>query len=544
MKKTLALILAMLLVFTACGSPAESAPVESVSAQSVVEAPASEEPPAEEAPVEEAPVEEAPVEEAPGPTVNLSDMTVVGEGVTAAGNTVMITAAGTYVLTGELSDGQLIVEAPDGEVILVLDYATIKNSIGPAVNIVAAEAVTINTVGESTLEDAETYPEGMIATAAVYADAPLTFGGEGTLNVISHSYDGIESTKGITFNSGVYNVVAGGGSPADLVEIEDETLPDTNALYSHGDLIFNGGTFKLDAFMDGFCCAGLMTIVDGVVAEISSGDDGIHSDDTIVISGGDLKVLRSIEGLEAMKINMDGGNVSITSVDDGVNAAGGEEDDMAPGFTAEELLTVTEETSNHFMSFTGGTIEVDAQGDGLDSNGATFVTGGTIIVHGPTGFDNGALDYTSSGRVEGGVVLAAGSNGMAQNFDIASSQVSVNVGLEETIPAGSTITLSDAQGNVLIEHTMNKEFGSVVVSCPEMKVGETYTLTTGDVVTEFEVTETIMSVGIGGMFGPPPMGEMPPMDGEFPPMPEGGEMPPMPEGGEMPPMGEMPAPMA
>lgn len=533
MKKTLALLLAMLLVLTACGGPAASgASAQSAPTESAAEAPVSEAAPVEEP---EAPVEEVP-EEPAGPAVNLTDMTATGEGVTAEGNTVFISAAGTYTLTGAVEDGQVIIEAPDAEVALVLDNASVKNSMGPAVNVVAAAAVSVTLVGESTLEDAETYPEGMISTAAFYADAPLTFGGEGTLNVTSHTYDGIESTKGITFDGGVYNVVAGGGSPADLVEIEDETLPDSNALYSHGDLVFNAGTFVLDSFMDGFCCAGLMTVVDGVVAEISSGDDGIHSDDTIVISGGDLKVIRSIEGLEAMKINVDGGNISITSVDDGINAAGGDEDDMPPGFTKEELLTVVEETSNHFMSFTGGTVEVDAQGDGLDSNGATFVTGGTIIVHGPTGFDNGALDYTSSGRIEGGVVLAAGSNGMAQNFDIASSQVSVNVGLEETIPAGSTITLVDAQGNVLIEHTMNKEFGSVVVSCPEMKVGETYTLTTGDVVTEFEVTDTIMSVGVGGMFGPPPMGMMPP------PM-DMGEMPPMPEGG-MPPMGEFPAPPA
>jgi hypothetical protein len=150
---------------------------------------------------------------------------------------------------------------------------------------------------------------------------------------------------------------------------------------------------------------------------------------------------------------------------------------------------------------TGGTLNVDAAGDGLDYNGALFVTGGTIHVSGPEDSMNGALDYTTTGQITGGTLIACGASGMAQNFDTSSTQCSLMYTLSENMEAGTTVTLSDGDGNVLLEDTMEKSFNSVVISTPELTVGETYTLTCGDTSVEIELTDTITSSGASGFGG-------------------------------------------
>jgi hypothetical protein len=114
---------------------------------------------------------------------------------------------------------------------------------------------------------------------------------------------------------------------------------------------------------------------------------------------------------------------------------------------------------------------------------------------------NGALDYTTTGQITGGTLIACGASGMAQNFDTSSTQCSLMYTLSETMEAGTTVTLSDADGNVLLEDTMEKSFSSVVISTPELTVGETYTLTCGDTSVEIELTDIITSSGASGFGG-------------------------------------------
>jgi hypothetical protein len=114
---------------------------------------------------------------------------------------------------------------------------------------------------------------------------------------------------------------------------------------------------------------------------------------------------------------------------------------------------------------------------------------------------NGALDYTTTGQITGGTLIACGASGMAQNFDTSSTQCSLMYTLSETMAAGTTVTLSDGDGNVLLEDTMEKSFNSVVISTPELTVGETYTLTCGDTSVDIELTDTITSSGASGFGG-------------------------------------------
>ena len=157
-----------------------------------------------------------------------------------------------------------------------------------------------------------------------------------------------------------------------------------------------------------------------------------------------------------------------------------------------------------YVKITGGTITVNAGGDGIDSNGNLYITGGTVYVAGPTSNGDGALDYEEEASITGGTLIAAGSSGMAQGMGSNSTQCSMLVNLSETIAAGSVISLKDSSGNVLISWTSPKQFSSVVISTAELAQGSTYALVTGDTQTEVtlsSVATTSGSAGFGGGFG-------------------------------------------
>lgn len=152
-----------------------------------------------------------------------------------------------------------------------------------------------------------------------------------------------------------------------------------------------------------------------------------------------------------------------------------------------------ENDTNAYIKITGGTLSVDAGGDGLDSNGSLIISGGTVYVAGPVNNGNGAIDYNGDGIITGGVVIAAGSSGMAQGFDDSSSQCSVLYNLTTQQEAGTTITLKDKDGNELISFTPEKKYSSVVISSPKLQTGSTYTLTAGSEQTELTLESTVTS---------------------------------------------------
>ena len=122
---------------------------------------------------------------------------------------------------------------------------------------------------------------------------------------------------------------------------------------------------------------------------------------------------------------------------------------------------------------------MDAQGDGLDSNGGLYLDGGTVLISGPTGNGNGALDYDGECLVTGGVLLAAGSSGMAQGPSASSNQNSLMITFLESQAAGTLVNLSDSQGRSILTFAPSKAFQSLVISSPELVQGEEYTLSTG-----------------------------------------------------------------
>ena len=151
--------------------------------------------------------------------------------------------------------------------------------------------------------------------------------------------------------------------------------------------------------------------------------------------------------------------------------------------------------SELYIKITGGTLTVSADGDGLDSNGGLLVTGGTTIVYGPTSDGDSALDYDGSAIVTGGTLAAIGSAGMTESFDEASTQPVITYYSTETQSADTAITLTDSDGSALFTVTPEKAYASIVLTCPEMKLDATYTLTAGTDNEEITLTDIITTAG-------------------------------------------------
>ena len=269
-------------------------------------------------------------------------------------------------------------------------------------------------------------------------------------------------------------------------EESDEDANPSKGFKASGDIVVIGGTFNLDTADDAFHADRDLLVFDGTLS-LASGDDGLHADRNLTIVGGAIDITQSSEGLEAEIISISGGSISLIAYDDGLNARSSTGD--SESFDAQEGVLI---------DISGGTLYVNASGDGIDSNGDIAISGGIVVVSGPENSMNGALDYNGTANISGGTVLAAGASGMAENFSETSTQAAFLISLDGE--AGE-IAVADGEGNVLLTASVEKRFGTVVVSCPELAVGETYTVSCGDASAEITLTDTITGASeMGGRF--------------------------------------------
>mgnify|MGYP004448662217 FL=1 len=492
-------------------------------------------------------------------TLNGSSAVVSGIGVNISGSTVTITSAGTYIISGSLSDGQIVIAASDSDKVqLVLNNAEINCNTSAAVYVKSADKVfvtlpagTTNSLGGGT-EYVQT--DDNTVDGVIFSKSDLTLNGTGTLKIDADYRHGIVTKDTLCITGGTYVIDAVKTCLAgkDGIKILDGSFTLTagsKGLNSgndddarEGSIYIAGGTFTIKSEDDSIHADGSCIIAGGTYT-IAAGDDGIHASYDTIITDGSITITDSYEGIEGRRITVSGGTINLTASDDGINAAtGGSSDEQRMpggqkgefgGFGRQKGADVQSQDGQQsqemqmpqdgqqpqemqapasrsasdddvYVKITGGTITVNAGGDGIDSNGNLYITGGTVYVAGPTSNGDGALDYEEEASITGGTLIAAGSSGMAQGMGSNSTQCSMLVNLSETIAAGSVISLKDSSGNVLISWTSPKQFSSVVISTAELAQGSTYALVTGDTQTEVtlsSVATTSGSAGFGGGFG-------------------------------------------
>lgn len=391
--------------------------------------------------------------------ISLADNASTSSAATAVvdGNVITISEAGTYRLSGNLSDGQVVVNSTgDGQVILVLDGVSLTNQSGSALVVTEADEVVVHLAegSQNSIADGSGYDTSAedAPNAAVFSMADLTIQGDGTLTVTGNTNDGIASKDGLVILSGTVKVT----SVDDAVRGKDY-------------LVISGGELAVTAEGDGLKSdnedddtVGYVLLQGGTVT-ISAGDDAVHAEGDLAVTGGEVTVAESVEGLEGATVLVSGGDTSIVSSDDGLNATSGSSTEAGGDMQADgSLLTVS-----------GGTLIVDAEGDGMDSNGTLTISGGTTVIAGPTNSGNGALDANGALTVTGGTLIAAGSAGMAQTPDADSTSGWVSVNLGQSVAAGETITITDGD-TVIASYTAVKQTESLIVADPALTSGTTY----------------------------------------------------------------------
>ena len=185
------------------------------------------------------------------------------------------------------------------------------------------------------------------------------------------------------------------------------------------------------------------------------------------------------------------------SVRHGINSNSGNSDSD----TSDQGGMMMETDADSLIQINAGTISVNADGDGLDSNGVLEINGGSVFVSGSVNDGNAALDYGTGAYVNGGTLIAVGYSGMAEQFSSESAQCSFLYGYGNTIEAGTEIILTKADGTVVVSYTVPKSGTCINISSPELEIGESYTLQIGDESVEIAITATTNSLGdtTGGM---------------------------------------------
>ena len=463
-------------------------------------------------------------------TIDLSNPTAT-DGVTVSDGVITITKAGNYRLSGTYS-GQVKVEAADSDMVrLILDNATITNSTGAAINVVEADEVVIYTASGSTntVSDGSSYSDTASGSpdAAIYSKSDLTLAGEGTLKVEGNYEEGIHTTDGLLIASGTLEVTAAntGIKGKDYVDILDGTVTVTatkDGIKATNDTDGNRGWVRLS----------------GGTVNISAGDDGFKAERVLEISGGTLNITESNEGIEAQYINILDGTVNVTSSDDGINASystsSSSSTESTSSSTAQTSQTAqsnqtaqntqsgqsaqgnaaqggqggqppaggqapsgnmgqppagggggmgggggTFEVVDATINIAGGTVTVNANGDGIDSNGTATLSGDTLVVNGPFTGGNTSLDTNGDLLLNGTTVVAGNSGDMFEAPASSSTSGYVKLTNLSNVSSGTTIQVADSSGKVVANYKVtNSNTALILVSSANITKGQSYTVYT------------------------------------------------------------------
>ena len=525
--------------------------------------------------------------------LNGTTATASSNSVKISGSKVTITEEATYVISGKLTDGMLIVNAPDtAKLQLVFSGADITSKTSAALYILEADKVFL-TLADGT-KNALTNGGSFTAiddnniNGALFSKQDLTLNGNGALTVTSPAGHGVVCKDDLVITGGTYtvNCASHGLDANDSVRITGATLTidaGKDAVHAEntddaslGFVYFSGGSIKAEAEGDGIHAGAYIQIAGGTIDllvgggsengskqssdnfggfmgggrpggmrprdsqsnsttteesstsmkglkavsgmlvsggnitinsaddslhsdasitinggtfNIASGDDALHAEDTLTVIAGKINISESYEGLEALHIDVQGGDIKLKAGDDGLNAAGGTDqsgttggrDGMFGGGMGRPGGMSS--NSNGSIKISGGTLYINSSGDGLDANGTLEISGGHITVVGPTQGDTATLDYDKSGVITDGTFIGTGASGMAQSFsDSTQGVVAISVGNQS---AGTKIVLKDKNGKTIIEHTPELGFAVVILSSPRIKKGESYTVSVGSQSKEF-----------------------------------------------------------
>ncbi len=287
---------------------------------------------------------------------------VDGTGAAVSGTGVTITGGGTYLLSGTLDDGRVIVDADGEKLWLVLDGAAIRCQSGPgALYIRSADKVFLllapgsqNTLADSTGDDLTA--EESHVDAALFSKADLTINGTGALTVTGAAHG---------------------------IVCKDE-------------FVIADGTLTVDAAADGIQGKDSVKIRAGALT-VTAGDDGIKSNNTedaargfAAIDGGTITITAGQDGIQAeTMLRITDGNITLKTGGGSANASTDRSGEIRPGWgawggqqiqTAEDTPSAKGLKAGSGLQITGGQFTLDTSDDAIHTNGDLSVSGGVFAI--------------------------------------------------------------------------------------------------------------------------------------------------------------------
>lgn len=367
------------------------------------------------------------------------DMTIYGSGsliIDANYNDAITSKDGLIIRSGNIE----ITSADDG--IRGKDYLVVKGG-----------TTTITSTGDGLKSDNDSDAgTGFISVVDGYLE-------------ITSTGDCLAAENDVTITNGTFTLKSGGGSSAYT------SSNSAKGIKASSTVVIDDGDFSINSADDAIHSNNSITINGGTFT-IASGDDAIHSDSTAEVNGGTIAITKCYEGLESRILYINDGDIELVSSDDGLNVAGGTDGSGGRGGRVPS-------SGNYYMYINGGRISITASGDGLDANGSIVMTGGTVMVNGPTSSGNGAIDYDGSFQISGGLIVAAGSSGMAQAPSSSSSQNSILVTYSSTKSSGTLFHIEKSDGTEIVTFKPSKNYQSVAFSSPDLITGSSYKLYSG-----------------------------------------------------------------
>lgn len=377
--------------------------------------------------------------------ISFTDFAVTADGKYSGyeieGTDVSITAAGTYVFSGDCDDGSITVKKGVTGVTLVLNGLTLTNADSAAITLnKTAEAALIAAAGsENTVADTAGANDEN-AAVKVKSGASLSLSGTGTLTACGNAKNGIKGASDavitvdemtlnieaaddglscddeLTIKGGRVNITAGGDAVKASPDTDDAENPDTTSL---GNVTVSGGTITLEAAEDGIQADGDLTISGGTFAVTANGGHtttlsdedasckGLKAGKTLTVSGGTFTVDSADDALHANDVTVSGGTLTLASGDDAVHA----DNDLVVGVQG------SSSTSNP-------KIDITASYEGLEGTTVSVYSGDIDVVASDDGVNaaNSELGERSDKyaiNIAGGdLYIDAGSDGLDSNNDI------------------------------------------------------------------------------------------------------------------------------
>ena len=464
--------------------------------------------------------------------------------VSVDGSTITITASGTYVVSGALTDGEIVVAADDADVHLVLNGASITNADGPAIDVRdAGSAVLVLARGsDNALADGAAYADTGedAATAALFSSDTLTITGTGSLSVTGAHRDGVSSKNGLAVT----------GSPTITVNAADDGLRGKDWL------LIDGGTLTVTAGGDGLKSSedddetkGFVAL-GGAAVSVTAGDDGVAATTDVTVEGTDLTIAAGGGQANATVQTQPGpgqagagrgaagqGQAPPDQASSGQGGASGQSptdsassssDDTAAkpkgidagvSYTQDSgtvrINAADEGVQGAFVNVGGGVLTVDSGDDAINaSNGDHTIEGyesadsesddGSVLTisGGQVQLDyagSDGIDSNGSAFVTGGQVLIGGQAGaMDGAVDANGESTLVGVTGSPGVAEGDTVTVTSADGTSRqLTSTVSADYTTVL----GLTEGTQYTVSTtsGGSATN---TAASLSSGMGGGPGP------------------------------------------